>query len=364
MSKRDFYEVLSVDRQADEAAIKAAYRKLALKYHPDRNPGNKEAEEAFKEASEAYEVLSDQQKRAVYDRYGHAGLGGQGGFQDVNDVFSSFGSIFEEFFGFSGGGGGGRARRGPDLRYDLSIDFEESIFGTEREISFERTAVCGTCEGSCAKPGTGKKTCGTCGGHGQVRRSQGFFSVATTCPTCRGAGQSIADPCRKCDGEGVVVESKKMPIKIPAGVEDGVRLRVSGEGGAGSGGSGDLYVMLHVRENKNYRREGHNLIKAEPISIAQAALGAKIKVQSLDNEHNVTIPAGTQFGDHLTIPGAGVPKLRGVGRGDLILEFHVVVPKKLSKPQRDALEKFAELYGDEPPPTAGFFQRFFHGEGK
>jgi molecular chaperone DnaJ len=364
MAKRDYYEILGVQKSVTEAEVKSAYRKLALKFHPDRNPGNKEAEDMFKEASEAYEVLSDQQKRATYDRFGHQGLSGQGfsGFQDVNDVFSNFGSIFEEFFGFSSGGGGGGARRGADLRYDLSIDFEESVFGTEREISFERAASCKKCNGSGCKPGTSKKTCGTCGGVGQVRRSQGFFSVATTCPTCRGAGQSIADPCRECDGEGLVVETKKMPVKIPAGVEEGIRLRVTGEGNAGSAGAGDLYVMLHVRESQNYRREGHNLIKLQELSLAQATLGAKLKIASLDNEHTLTIPPGTQFGDRITIAGAGVPKLRGIGRGDLIIELNIIVPKKLSKAQREAMEKFAEASGDEPVSGQGFFQKIFNSE--
>lgn len=371
MAKRDYYEVLGVTKNAEAGDIKSAYRKLALKHHPDRNPGDKNAEELFKEASEAYEVLSDEQKRATYDRFGHQGLNSQGfgGFSDVNDIFSSFGSIFEEFFGFSGGNGGGgshRPRRGADLRYDLSIEFEEGVFGTEREITYERTAPCKQCDASGCKPGTGKKTCQTCGGVGQVRRNQGFFSVATTCPSCRGQGVSITDPCKGCSGIGFVQDTKKLTVKIPGGVDDGVRLRVTGEGDAGLNGgpAGDLYVLLYVKESQRFQREGTTLILRQPIGIAQASLGGKIKIQTLDDEHTIQIPVGTQHGDKVTLQGAGVPKLKGMGRGDMIVEFNIVVPKKLNKQQKELLEKFAELYEEDVSHAAsgGFFQKIFNGE--
>jgi molecular chaperone DnaJ len=361
-AKRDYYEVLGVERAAADAEIKAAYRKAALKYHPDRNPGSKEAEDRFKEASEAYEVLSSPEKRATYDRYGHQGLSGQGfsGFQDVGDIFSSFGSIFEEFFGFGGQGGAGgrgRARRGADLRYDLAIEFEEAVFGVEKEIEFERAVECATCNGSRAEPG-GKTTCRTCGGIGQVRRSQGFFSIQTTCPACRGEGEGITKPCKACNGRGAKMERKKISVRIPAGVDTGLRLRVSGEGEGGAGGAtpGDLYVVLHVRESKEYERDGNDLILTRRIGIAQAALGVKMAIPTLDGEKTVEIPAGTQHGTRLTIPGAGVPHLKGVGRGDLHVQVELAVPKKLSKEQRELLEKFASLTGEE---TGGAGGRFF-----
>lgn len=361
-NKRDYYEVLEVNRSANTAEIKSAYRKMALKFHPDRNPGDVEAEKKFKEASEAYEVLSDEKKRSVYDRYGHSGLSGQGfsGFNDVNDIFSSFGSIFEEFFGF-GGGGGKRPQRGSDLRYDLSIEFEEGVFGTEKEIEFQRTAPCGTCDGSGARPGTSPKPCQTCGGVGQVRRNQGFFAVATACPTCRGVGTVITDPCGECRGGGVVAQKKKLTVKVPGGVDEGVRLRVAGEGDAGINGgpAGDLYVVLYVQESKKFERDGTNLIFKQPLGIAQAALGCKLKVATLEDEREINVPSGTQHGDTFIIPGAGVPKLRGLGRGDLIIQYEVKVPKKLNKEQREALEKFAGLLGEATGGGAGFFQRVF-----
>ena len=333
-----------------------------MEYHPDRNPGDTAAEEKFKEAAEAYEVLSNSEKRSIYDRYGHQGLGqGQQGFSDVNDIFSNFGSIFEDFFGFSGGGGS-RARRGADLRYDLEIDFEEAVFGVEREIEFERTAGCKTCDGSGAKPGTSRKDCTTCGGIGQVRRSQGFFAVQTTCPSCRGEGSMISDPCTSCKGHGLVLEPKTLTVKIPGGVDNGMRLRVSGEGEAGAqnGPSGDLYVVLSVKENNRYERDGHDVIVREPIGIAQAALGCTVNVATLEDQVEVTVPAGSQHGYRHTVQGAGVPRLKGLGRGDLYVEFHVVVPKKLNKEQREALEKFASLYGEETKgKDSGFFQRIF-----
>lgn len=365
-TKRDYYEILGLEKTCADGEIKASYRKMALKYHPDRNPGDHAAEEKFKEASEAYEVLSDAEKRATYDRFGHAGLHGQGfqGFNDVSDIFSSFGSIFEEFFGFGGQGGGGgrgRARRGADLRYDLAIEFEEAVFGADKEIEFERAAECDGCHGSRAEAG-GKTTCKTCGGVGQVRRSQGFFSIQTACPTCRGEGEQVTKPCKVCQGRGAQMIRKKIAVKIPAGVDTGLRLRVTGEGegGAGGGPGGDLYVVLHVKESDKFERDGHDLILGRRIGIAQAALGCKVSIPTLDGEKQLEIPAGAQHGQRLTIPGAGVPQLRGIGRGDLHVQLEVVVPKKLSKEQRDLLEKFAAISGEDANAGGGgLFKKIF-----
>jgi molecular chaperone DnaJ len=364
VSKRDYYEVLGVGRSASADELKKAYRKLALQFHPDRNQGDKSAEEKFKEASEAYEVLSDEQKRATYDRFGHQGLSGQGfsGFTDINDVFSSFGSIFEDFFGFSSSGGSRRARRGADLRYDLKLEFEEAVFGVEREIEFEKAVQCEICEGSGAKPGTSKKSCGTCGGAGQVRRSQGFFSVATTCPTCQGQGQIVSDPCKECRGNGAKVVLKKRTINIPAGVEDGVRLRIGGEGemGGNGGPAGDLYIILHIAESDRFVREGNHLIVRQQISIAQAALGCKLEIETLEDKKAVDVPPGTQPGDKLVLSGCGVPHLKGVGRGDLIVVMDVIVPKKLNKEQIALLKKYAEISGEEVGNGAqGIFGKIF-----
>lgn len=371
MEKRDYYEILAVSRGASDQDIKRAYRAMAMKYHPDRNPNNKEAEDKFKECAEAYEVLSDGDKRRVYDAYGHAGVSGQGfsGFNDVNDVFSSFGSIFEDFFGFSqqgagGGGGGGkrRARKGNDLRYDLVLDFEEAAFGVEKEIEYERDIACATCKGERAEPG-GKKTCGTCGGRGQVARSQGFFSVATACPTCQGEGEIVTAPCKPCKGKGRVREQKKVSVKIPPGVDQGVRLRVGEEGqGGGSGGpNGDLYVFLQVKDSPHFERDGSDIVHHASISMVQAALGTKLTVPTLGNNTvDVEVPAGVQFGHRLTIAGEGIPKLRGVGRGDLWVELKVDVPTKMSKEQKELLQQFAELSGEKVGNGAnGFFSKIF-----
>ncbi len=361
MSKRDYYEILGVSRSAGADEIKKNYRRLALQFHPDRNPGDQAAEDSFKEASEAYEVLSDPEKKARYDRFGHEGLGAHG-FQDVNDIFSSFGSIFEDFFGFSGGGKRG-PRRGSDLRYDLELDFEEAVFGVEREIVFDRTSSCSPCGGSGAKPGSSKVKCQTCAGIGQVRRTQGFFSVTTPCPTCRGEGFSIKDPCRECKGKGIVLSEKKVTVKVPAGVDDGVRLRISGEGESAGEGSvpGDLYVVLQIAPSQRFVRNGHDLILRQPIGMAQAALGATIRVLTLEDERELEIPAGTQHGDRQVIAGAGVPHLRGIGRGDLYVEFHVQVPKKLNKEQRELLEQLAASLGDPVAEnsSSGFFGKLF-----
>ncbi len=370
MEKRDYYEVLGISRGASEQDIKKSYRQLAMQYHPDRNPGNREAEDKFKEAAEAYEVLADPEKRRVFDTYGHAGLSGQGfsGFSDVNDIFSSFGSIFEDFFGFSqaGGGqqrGGRRARKGADLRYDLVLEFEEAAFGVEKQIEYDRDISCGTCKGERAEAG-GKKTCTTCGGVGQVRRSQGFFSVATACPSCQGEGEMITAPCKACKGRGRVKESKKVSVKIPPGVDQGVRLRVSteGQGGSGGGPAGDLYVFLQVKESEHFERDGSDLIYGGQISMVQAALGCKLSIPTLGgaSQLEIEVPPGVQYGHRVTVAGEGIPRLKGVGRGDLIVELEVVVPTKLNKEQKELLLKLAEISGEKVHGGPGnFFTKLF-----
>ena len=365
MEKRDYYEVLGVAREASAQDIKGAYRRLAMKYHPDRNQGDKQAEEKFKEASEAYEVLSNDEKRRIFDTYGHAGLSGQGfqGFSDVGDIFSSFGSIFEDLFGFSGGGK--RGRRGADLRYDLGLTFEEAVFGTEKEIEFDREAICKRCDGQRADPGSSKKTCNGCGGSGQIRRNQGFFSVAVTCPTCQGEGVIITQYCKGCRGRGKTLEKKTVSVKIPAGVDQGVRLRVEGEGQAGAGGgpNGDLYVFLEMGESEHFEREGADLILNQPISMVQAALGCRMTIPTLGENKEIEVPPGVQHDHRITLTGEGIARLRGVGRGDLYVDLKIVIPKKLSKEQKELLEKLAEVSGDipgQPNPTGGgFFDRFF-----
>jgi molecular chaperone DnaJ len=371
MAKRDYYEILSVSRTATDVEIKAAYRKAALQYHPDRNPGNKEAEDKFKEASEAYEVLSSTEKRQMYDRFGHQGMSGQGfeGFRDVEDIFSNFGSIFEDFFGFAGGAPGGRggrqarARKGADLRYDMSITFEEAMRGVEKEIEFDRAAHCSTCNGSGAKEGTERVRCKTCGGAGQVRRTQGFFSLATPCHTCHGEGTTVKDPCTVCSGRGMKLENRKINVKVPAGVDSGIKLRIGseGEGGPQGGGYGDLYVVLNVEESEIYERDGNDLIVTTHIGMAQAALGCKIKVPTLDGEKLIDVPAGTPNGQRFTLKGEGVPKIRGVGKGDLHVFTEVQIPKKLTKEQKELLTKYAEISGEEiqAPSATSFFKKIF-----
>ncbi len=367
MEKRDYYEILSITRGASEQDIKRAYRSMAMKYHPDRNPGNKEAEDRFKECAEAYEILSDNDKRRLYDAYGHAGISGQGfsGFNDVNDVFSSFGSIFEDFFGFAGGaapGGKRRARKGQDLRYDLVLEFEEAAFGVEKEIEYERDIACSHCKGERAEPG-GKKTCSTCGGRGQVARSQGFFSVASACPTCHGEGEVVTQPCKPCKGKGRVRDMKKVSVKIPPGVDQGVRLRVNeeGQGGIGGGPNGDLYVFLQVKDSPHFERDGADIVHYASISFVQAALGTKLTVPTLGNNTvDVDVPAGVQYGHRLSVAGEGIPKLRGIGRGDLWVELKVETPTKLSKEQKELLAQFAEISGEKVGNGSnGFFSKIF-----
>jgi len=352
-TKRDYYEVLGVGRDVDEGTLKAAYRKQALKYHPDRNPDDKQAEESFKEASEAYDVLRDPQKRQIYDQYGHQGLEGSGfsGFGGFDDIFSSFGSIFEDLFGFNNGGGRGRsrARRGSDLRYDLSLSFMKAAFGTETEIELNKAETCATCDGSGCQPGTSPETCSHCQGSGQVSRSQGFFTVRTTCPRCQGNGQSIPHPCLQCRGRGQVVATKKVSVKIPAGVDSGSRLRLTGEGEAGSlgGPPGDLYVFINVEPHEFFKRDNSDVICQVPISFVQAALGDSITVPTLVGEKSLKIPKGTQFGDVFRFRGEGIASLRSGRRGDQIMQVIIKTPTGLTKKQEQLLKEFADLEADK-----------------
>ena len=347
IAKRDYYETLGINRNASEGEIKAAYRKLALKYHPDRNPGDKTAEERFKEAAEAYEVLHDPQKRNIYDQYGHQGIEGTGfsGFGGFDDIFSSFGDIFEDFFGFrTSRGSRTRVQRGADFRYNLNLSFMEGAFGTDTEINIEKMEVCPTCNGNACEPGTQPETCRRCSGTGQISRSQGFFTVRTTCPTCRGQGQYIPHPCSHCNGTGQVMVSKKVSVKIPAGVDSGSRLRLTGEGEAGlyGGPSGDLYVFISVEPHEFFERNNTDVICRIPISFIQAALGDKIMVPTLNNEKRLEIPKGTQAGDILRFPGLGIPSLRHGRRGDQIMEIVINTPTNLSKKQEELLKEFAK----------------------
>ena len=351
MSKRDYYEILGVTRTATEIEIKKAYRTLAVQHHPDKNPDNPESEEKFKEAAEAYSVLSDAQKRAAYDRFGHAGAGGQGfgfdpqGFSNIEDIFDLFG--FGDMFG--GGRGGQRSRssaqRGADLRYDLEISLEEAATGKEQKLQIPRLEKCDVCEGKGTEEGTKAETCITCEGSGQTRYQQGFFSVMRTCPNCAGKGQIIKNPCKNCGGAGRVEKEKTIEIKIPAGVETGSRLRVTGEGEAGMNGgpTGDLYVVIHVAEHEMFERQGVNLYASVPVSFAQAALGAEIQVKTLDGDQPLKIPAGTQTGTVFRIKEQGMPNLGGRGKGDMFVAVSLVTPKNLTKEQRKLLEQLAEI---------------------
>jgi molecular chaperone DnaJ len=347
-SKRDYYEVLGVERGAGGEEIKKAYRKLALKFHPDRNPGDKTAEEKFKEAAEAYEVLRDSQKRNIYDQYGHQGLEGSGfsGFGGFDDIFSSFGDIFEEFFGFGmGRGQSGRGRKGADLRYDLTLSFMEAAFGTETEIDVRKSERCDACKGSGCKPGFQPEGCSQCNGTGQVTRSQGFFTVRTTCPSCRGAGQVITHPCKACKGHGQVQTQKKVSVKIPAGVDNGSRLRLTGEGETGFQGGlpGDLYVFIGVENHEFFKRDDTHIYCEIPISFIQAALGDTITVPTLDGEKPLEIPKGTQPGDFFRFQGEGIPSLRTSRRGDLVVRVNIKTPTSLNKKQEKLLKEFAQI---------------------
>jgi molecular chaperone DnaJ len=362
----DFYEVLEVSREASDDDIKRAYRKQALKYHPDRNPGDKHAEERFKECSAAYQILSDPEKRAQYDRFGPAAFEGNGGGFDFGAGFEDiFSGIFGDFFGQATRGGGGRgsrsrARRGDDLRYNLDLSFEEAAFGCEKTITVPRMATCETCDGQGAKPGTKPKTCQACRGSGQVRFQQGFFSIAKTCGQCSGQGTIIGDPCAKCQGQGVVRRTQNLSVKIPAGVDTGSRLKLRGEGEAGGGGgpAGDLYVVIRVREHALFSREDSDVICDIPLSFPQAALGADIEVPTIDGKHKMRIPPGTQSGALFRLKGKGIADLRGYGRGDHVVRVVVETPRKLTKRQQELLEEFAKSSGQEVHPMSrGFFEK-------
>jgi molecular chaperone DnaJ len=374
--KRDFYEVLGVSKSASGDEIKKAYRSLALKYHPDKNPGNKSAEEKFKEATEAFEVLSDDTKRKAYDQFGHAGVGqggpggpggfGGGGFDFGGDGFSSvFGDIFGDIFGQAAGGrarsGGNRASRGSDLRYNLTVSFEEAAFGCEKTISVPKESACKTCKGSGARPGSTAETCGTCRGAGEIRFQQGFFTLSKTCHDCGGSGQTIKNKCPDCRGSGRKSETVKLSVKVPAGIEAGQRLKLRGEGEAGSnsGPAGDLYVVVEVAEHPLFKRDGMDIFLEVPISFTQAALGGEIEVPTLEGTVQLKIPSGTQNGKRFKLKSKGVTDLGGRDRGDQYVTVDVEVPSKLSAEQKDLLEKFAKLSGDSGayPRANSFIQK-------
>ncbi len=339
-------------RAATDQEIKSAYRKLALQYHPDRNPNNPDAEEKFKEASEAYAILADSDKRAMYDRFGHAGVGGAGAGGFDGSAFQDFSDIFGDFFGFGemfsqGTRGRSRAQRGADLREDLTLEFEEAVFGTESEVTVRRQEACETCHGSGSAEGKTPAACRACAGRGQVRYQQGFFSIARTCPTCQGAGMVISDPCPKCKGAGRTLRQRTVEAKVPAGVEDGTRIRYAGLGESGihGGPAGDLYIVLHVKEHPFFEREGNDLHCVIPVSFTQAALGTEIEVPTLEGAYVLKVPEATQSGTAFRIRNKGVPVLNGRGKGDLFVEVRVQTPGKLSKRQRELLE---ELEGMNP----------------
>ena len=362
----DYYDILGVPRTANAAEIKKAYRKTAMKYHPDRNPGDKEAEEKFKDAAEAYEVLSDQGKRDVYDRYGAEGLKNSGfrGPGNANDIFSHFGDIFGDLFGF-----GGQTKQGPggpiqgaDLRYDLNLTFMEAVHGTEKEVEITRPDTCWTCEGTGCRPGHKPETCPECQGRGQTIRSQGFFSVSTTCPVCRGEGEVISEPCGDCDGKGLINKKKTVSLKIPAGVDNGSRMRLTGEGEGGrrAGQAGDLYVFLYVDSHEYFQRDGNNIYLKLPISIDQAALGCEPLIPTIHGEKTIKIPPGTQYGQRVTLKSEGVRKLRGSDNGDMVVVVDVEIPQKLTKKQKELLEEFAEIEREkEKQSDKGFFKNLF-----
>lgn len=360
-SKRDYYEVLGVSKSASDADIKKAYRKLAKQYHPDINPGNKEAEAKFKEINEAYEVLGDAQKRAQYDQFGHAGFeqggfGGFGGFSDFGD-FGGFGDIFETIFGGGFGGRTSRTRRGPqkgaDLKSSVEISFEEAAFGVEKEISIHRMETCDKCEGSGSKPGTKASTCQHCNGTGQIQYKQrtpfGQFVNIKTCDVCHGEGKVITNPCDACNGKGRIRRQKKIKINVPAGIDDGQTMRLEGEGEPGikGGPSGDLFISVRVKPHAIFQRQGNDVICEMPITFVQAALGTELEVPTLDGRVKYNVPEGTQTGSVFRLKNKGIPFLRGSGRGDQYVKVHVEVPKKLNEKQKALLREFAELSGDE-----------------
>ena len=368
MSKRDYYETLGVSRDADEKALKSAFRKLAMKYHPDRNPDDHTAEQSFKEINEAYDALKDPQKRAAYDRFGHAafdgsgnGFGGGPGFN--NDFASTMSDIFDEFFGMGGGRRQGRSgrERGADLRYNLEIDLEDALNGKTVEIRVPTSVTCDTCSGSGAKPGSSPQTCGTCGGHGKVRTSQGFFTMERTCPSCQGRGEIITDPCEDCSGSGRMTKERSLSVNIPAGIEDGTRIRLSNEGEAGlrGGPSGDLYIFLSIRPHDFFQRDGADLFCRVPISMTTASLGGTVEVPTVDGaKTNVKIPEGTQSGKQLRLKAKGMPVMRSKQMGDMYIQVTVETPSKLTRRQRELLEEFErESSAENQPEAMGFFSR-------
>jgi molecular chaperone DnaJ len=361
VQKRDYYEVLGVGREASIEEIKKAYRKLALRHHPDKNPGNGEAEELFKEAAEAYGVLSDQEKRARYNRFGHQAVGG-GGF-DASQ-FTDFADILGDLFGFGDILGGGKRRgsrpvRGNDLRFDMTLTFEEAVFGVDKDIVIPRVVSCVTCSGSGSKPGTSPVSCQACGGRGQIRFSQGFFAMSRTCPQCGGAGRVIKDPCADCGGAGRVREEKKLSVKVPAGVDDGSRLRVAGEGEGGliGGPAGDLYVFLSVEEHEKFNRRDYDIHAEETISFTQAALGAEIEVHTVHGPETLRIPPGSQPNQIFRMRNRGVAFVDGTGKGDHYVHAIVRVPRTVTAEQRELLEKLAELEGEGIPGERGVFEK-------
>lgn len=363
-TKMDYYEILGVSRDATESELKSAYRKLAHKYHPDKNPGNKEAEEQFKKASEAYAVLSDAQKRAQYDRFGHAGMGSMGeDFAAGINIQDIFGDIFGDFFGGSSGGRKrARGERGSDLRFNLRIKFEEAAFGVEKDLAITRKEACSTCKGSGAKPGSKKETCNSCRGSGEIRMQKGFFAIAQTCPTCHGQGVRITEPCTACRGSGREQVKRDIKVKVPAGIEDGMQLRYvgEGEGGIEGGSRGDLYVAISIDPHPLFEREGSNVLCDIPISFVSAALGSKIEVPTLDGKVQMTIPPGTQSGSIFRLKEKGIVRMRGnhSKRGDQLVKVKVEVPKKLSIRQKELLKEFEDLSKEETnPENKGFFDK-------
>jgi molecular chaperone DnaJ len=367
--KMDYYEVLQVERTASDTELKAAYRKLAMQYHPDRNPNNPDAEEKFKACSEAYQVLSDPDKRAAYDRYGHAGVGagaagnpfaGGGPFAqgDIGDIF---GDLFGEMFNMgTRGGRASRAQRGRDIKFDLRLEFEEAVFGIEREINIRRAEACEDCTGTGSEGGRQPESCQQCGGRGQIRTQQGFFSVARTCPVCSGTGSVVRHPCKTCRGDGRIPREHKVLVKVPAGVENETRIRYSGEGDAGKWGgpSGDLYVVLEVRAHKFFERDGDDLHCVMPISFPQAALGTELEIETLHGPEMLKVPEGTQSGKEFHLRGKGVPHLNAHGRGDLVVEVRVQTPAKLTKQQKELMRQLSEsLKVDNVPQARGIFDK-------